>query len=99
MPNNNYLSMGALIAGCVVTAIHADAARAAQPFLLPNSLIISSTTYDNSQGVIASLAVGAPICGWAPGRASPPALAGGSGFAAGAMITGVGPSGMAKWGL
>jgi len=33
-------------------------AHADQPFLLPNSLVISSTTYDRSQGAVASLAAG-----------------------------------------
>jgi hypothetical protein len=64
MSSNNYSILStasALVAGCVVTAIHANTAQAAQPFLLPNSLIISSTTYDNSQGAIASLAVGSRI--------------------------------------
>jgi len=64
MPNNNYpvrAAVSALIAGAVFTFIQADDAHAAQPFLLPNSLIISSTTYDNSQGAIASLTVGTPI--------------------------------------
>lgn len=63
----------ALIAGCVCSLVHASGAHAAQPFLLPNSLIISSTTYDNTQGAIASLAVGSPI-GTAPGV--PTAVAG-----------------------
>ena len=64
MPNKNRSSVAtasALIAGCVCTLMHAEPARAAQPFLLPNSLIISSTTYHNTQGAIASLAVGSPI--------------------------------------
>jgi len=64
MSNNNYpvrAAVSALIAGSLFTFLQADDARAAQPFLLPNSLIISSTTYDNSQGAIASLTVGSPI--------------------------------------
>jgi len=51
----------AVITACVITAIHPDRALADQPFLLPNSLIISSSTYDNSQGAIASLTAGSPI--------------------------------------
>ena len=69
MHNKIHSSAGAasaLIAGCVFTLVHAGAAHAAQPFLLPKSLIISSTTYDNTQGAIASLAVGSPI-GTTPG--------------------------------
>jgi hypothetical protein len=49
-------------------------AMADQPFLLPNSLVISSTTYDASQGLVASLAVGTPIPNSA--TATTPAVAG-----------------------
>lgn len=60
--NHSYVGgASALIATTVFALIHADAARAAQPFLLPSSLIISSTTYDNSQGAIASLLKGSSI--------------------------------------
>jgi hypothetical protein len=45
-------------AGVVMTAAMAPSARADQPFLLPNSLVISSSTYDKSQGAVASLMVG-----------------------------------------
>ena len=45
------------LALCAATPI----ARADQPLLLPNSLIISSSTYDRSQGATASLAVGTPL--------------------------------------
>jgi hypothetical protein len=50
-----------LVAGCVFAALQAGAAHAAQPFLLPNSLVIFSTTYDNTQGAVALLAPGTPI--------------------------------------
>jgi hypothetical protein len=36
-------------------------ASAAQPFLVPNSLIISSSTYDRTQGAVASLTVGTTL--------------------------------------
>ena len=36
-------------------------ARADEPFLLPNSLVISSTTYDRSQGAVASLTIGTTL--------------------------------------
>jgi len=36
-------------------------AHANQPFLLPNSLVISSSTYDNSQGAVASLVAGTTV--------------------------------------
>lgn len=50
----------ALLAGCgAVAATHVVLAEDA--FLKPNSLIISSTTYDNTQGAIAALTVGSPI--------------------------------------
>ena len=60
--NKNYsyvAGASALIASSVFALIHTGVAEAAQPFLLPSSLI--STTYDNSQGAIASLTVGSPI--------------------------------------
>ena len=48
------------LAGCgallVVTTV--GAAHAAQPFLVPNALVISSSTYDKTQGAVASLAAG-----------------------------------------
>src|SRR5262249_10531584 len=61
MSSSSIGAASALIAGCVFGVVHANSARAAQPFLLPNSLIISSTTYDNSQGAVALLAKGLPI--------------------------------------
>ena len=36
-------------------------ANAGQPFLLPNSLVISSSTYDNTQGAVASLTIGTTL--------------------------------------
>ena len=36
-------------------------ARAQQPLLLPNSLVISSSTYDRTQGAVASLTVGTTL--------------------------------------
>jgi hypothetical protein len=39
---------------CLATGV----AHAEQPFLVPNSLIISSSTYDGTQGVVASLTAG-----------------------------------------
>ena len=47
--------------GVVVMAAAAPSARADQPFLLPNSLVISSSTYDRSQGAVASLTVGTKL--------------------------------------
>jgi hypothetical protein len=61
MCNSSLGAASALAAGCVLGIVHTNAAQAAQPFLLPNSVIISSTTYDNSQGAIASLAKGSFI--------------------------------------
>jgi hypothetical protein len=45
---------GALVALCSSSAI----ARSDQPFLIPNSLVISSTTYDRTAGAVASLTIG-----------------------------------------
>ena len=39
----------------------ASPARAGQPFLLPNSLVISSTAYQRNQGAVASLTVGSTL--------------------------------------
>jgi hypothetical protein len=49
-----------LIAGCGVIVLcgTASIARADQPFLLANSLVISTSTYDRSQGAVASLTAG-----------------------------------------
>jgi hypothetical protein len=45
------------LALCAATPI----ARADQPLLLPNSLVISSSTYDRTQGALASLTVGTQL--------------------------------------
>ena len=48
-----------LVAGCSALALcPASPARADQPFLLPNSLVISSSAYDRTQGAVASLTPG-----------------------------------------
>jgi len=49
-----------LVAACSALALcPASPARADQPFLLPNSLVISSSAYDRTQGAVASLTPGA----------------------------------------
>jgi hypothetical protein len=45
----------------LMSAVASPVAHAGQPFLLPNSLIISSTTYDRYEGPIASLTVGTTL--------------------------------------
>ena len=52
-----FLSGCSIIAFCTTSAV----ARADEPFLFPNSLIISSSTYDRSQGAVASLKVGTTL--------------------------------------
>ena len=47
-----------LAAGCAIALCAAIPARADQPFLLPNSRVISSSTYDRTQGAVASLTSG-----------------------------------------
>src|SRR5215469_1663950 len=49
--------------GCSTLALCAATprARADQPLLLPNSLVISSSTYDRTQGAVASLTVGTQL--------------------------------------
>src|SRR5580698_2375345 len=57
-------SKQALSCGCGMLALCtlSTVARADKPFLLiPNSLVISSSTYDRSQGALASLAVGTTL--------------------------------------
>jgi hypothetical protein len=56
-------AMQAFVSSCGVFALCSSSgvARADQPVLIPNSLVISSTTYDRTQGAVASLAVGTPI--------------------------------------
>ncbi|HTB76991.1 MAG TPA: hypothetical protein VK762_27290, partial [Polyangiaceae bacterium] len=53
----------ALLSGCAISALCTSSAlaRADQPVLLPNSLVISSTTYDRSAGALATLAVGTTL--------------------------------------
>jgi hypothetical protein len=48
------------LAGCSTVALCSSGAavQAKQPFLFPGSLVISTTTYDNSQGAVRSLAAG-----------------------------------------
>jgi hypothetical protein len=52
---------GPLLAACSVLALSASGAIAAQPALLPNSLVVSSSTYDPTQGAIASLTMGTTL--------------------------------------
>jgi hypothetical protein len=61
------------VAGCSFLALSTmgTIARADQPFLLPNSLVISSSTYDRTQGAITSLAIGTTL----PGKATTTATA------------------------
>jgi hypothetical protein len=47
----------------LVSAAASPAAHARQPFLMPNSLVISSTTYDRTHGAIAALTVGTTLPG------------------------------------
>lgn len=47
----------------LMSAVASPAAQGRQPFLLPNSLVISSTTYDRSHGAVAALAVGTTLPG------------------------------------
>jgi hypothetical protein len=53
----------ALLYGCVASALCTSGAVAEgdQPFLRPGSLVISSSTYDRSQGAIAALTVGTTL--------------------------------------
>ncbi len=52
-----------VLAGCSVLALSVSGgfAHAAKPFLIPDSLIISSSTYDRTQGAVASLAPGTTL--------------------------------------
>jgi hypothetical protein len=65
-----------LVSGCGLVAIGSSSGIAlAEPFaLVPNTLVISRTTYDRSQGAVASLAVGTALAGSA--TATTPAIAG-----------------------
>ena len=47
----------------LMSAAASPVAHARQPFLLPNSLVISSTTYDRKHGAIAALAIGTTLPG------------------------------------
>jgi hypothetical protein len=52
-----------LLASCSVLALSVSGgiAHAGKPFLIPNSLMISSSTYDRTQGAVASLTVGTTV--------------------------------------
>src|ERR1700730_13754448 len=56
-------AVSALLYGCVASALCTAVAVAEgdQPFLRPGSLVISSSTYDRSQGAIAALTVGTTL--------------------------------------
>jgi hypothetical protein len=45
----------------LIGAVASPVARADQPFILPNSLVISSSTYDRTQGAVAALTVGTTL--------------------------------------
>lgn len=57
------LSPALKLASCSILALCSSitAVDAKQPFLLPNSVVISTSTYDNSQGAVASLATGSSL--------------------------------------
>ena len=61
----------AVVSCCGMLALCAAGtiARADQPILLPNSLVISSSTYDRTQGPVASLAVNSTLSGTATATA------------------------------
>jgi hypothetical protein len=64
MRNFSTLAQGAaLLSGCgvIVFCAASTVARADEGFLSPNSLVISSSTYDRSQGAVASLKVGTAL--------------------------------------
>jgi hypothetical protein len=65
----------ALLAGCSALALCAAsaAAQADEPILIPNSLIISSSAYDRTQGAVASLTIGTPLAN--TNTATTPAIA------------------------
>jgi hypothetical protein len=62
----------AALSGCGILALctAGTVARADQPILLPNSLVISSSTYDRTQGPVASLAIGSTLSGTATATAT-----------------------------
>ena len=53
----------AVLSGCALVALCTSSAiaRSDQPFLIPQSLVISSTTYDRTVGAVASLTVGTTL--------------------------------------
>jgi len=59
--NQVLLASSGIFALCALSHV----ARADQPILLPNSLVISSSTYDNTRGAVASLQVGSKLAGTA----------------------------------
>jgi hypothetical protein len=65
----------ALLSGCSIFALSTTStvAQAEESFLRPNSLVISSSTYDRSQGAVASLTVGTVLANTA--TATTPAVA------------------------
>jgi hypothetical protein len=64
--------VAAFLSGCSIFALCATStlAQAEESILLPNSLIISSSTYDRSQGAVASLHVGTVLSGTAKATTS-----------------------------
>ncbi|HZZ95251.1 MAG TPA: hypothetical protein VFE23_22015 [Usitatibacter sp.] len=72
MPLRQRPDCGRLLAtsSLIALALASQAARADQPFLIPHSLIISTSTYDRSQGPVASLEVGTPLAGSATAKSS-----------------------------
>jgi hypothetical protein len=65
-----------LLAGCSVLCSLSGVAFADRPFgpfLIPGTLVISSSTYDRTQGAVASLTIGTPLAGSA--TATTPAIA------------------------
>jgi hypothetical protein len=71
-----HAAVKSLVSGCGMLALCSSSGIArAEPFaLVPSTLVISSTTYDRSQGAVASLTVGTPLAGSA--TATTPAIAG-----------------------
>ena len=63
MKNRRPFHRGALLAGCAAAAlcVGASPARAGRDPLQPNTLIVSTSTYDNTTGAIAKLQVGTTL--------------------------------------
>ena len=63
-----------LLAGCSLFALCQSSAivEAAQPFLIPGSLVVSTSTYDNTQGAVASLTPGVTTLAGTSTFGSPP---------------------------